>query len=106
MAEKKFGSRNCLETLAGVFLPPVLLCCRKECNCCSMFLCILLTILGIIPGSIYAFMKTGLPCCTATLCWLLPPVAVCCHGTCYQGIICLLLTLTWFGGVWYAFCTI
>ena len=101
--ERKYGTRTCCEAIVGVLLPPVLLCMRKGHSCCDIVICILLTLLGVVPGILYAFWKIGIPCCTALLCILLPPVGMCCaHGCCCETLICLLLTFTWIGGVWYA----
>ena len=108
MVQSKYGERGCFEALAGMVLPPVMLCCcSKQTNYYDVVICLLLMFFGILPGSLYAFWKTGMPCCTVLLCWFLPPIAMCCeHGCCYETMICLLLTLTLPGASWYAFANI
>ncbi|KAL8130559.1 hypothetical protein V2J09_019714 [Rumex salicifolius] len=43
-----------LEVVLAVFLPPVGVFFRHGCCSCEFWLCLLLTILGYIPGAIYA----------------------------------------------------
>jgi uncharacterized membrane protein YqaE (UPF0057 family) len=64
-----------------------------------------LTLLGILPGSIHAMANDGLSCMLATLICFLPPVALfLVTASCNKQIlICLLLWLTIFGGIIYAF---
>ncbi|GFS38972.1 UPF0057 membrane protein [Actinidia chinensis var. chinensis] len=42
------------EILCAIFLPPVGVCFRHGCCSVEFFICLVLTILGYIPGIIYA----------------------------------------------------
>ncbi|XP_047319561.1 UPF0057 membrane protein At2g24040-like [Impatiens glandulifera] len=42
------------EILLAVFLPPIGVCFRHGCCSVEFFICLILTILGYIPGIIYA----------------------------------------------------
>ncbi|CAL0330420.1 unnamed protein product [Lupinus luteus] len=44
----------CCEILIAVFLPPLGVCLRHGCCTVEFIICLLLTILGYIPGIIYA----------------------------------------------------
>ncbi|CAK9183334.1 unnamed protein product [Ilex paraguariensis] len=44
----------CCEIILAILLPPVGVCLRHGCCTVEFFLCLVLTILGYIPGIIYA----------------------------------------------------
>ncbi|KAK7388388.1 hypothetical protein VNO78_23204 [Psophocarpus tetragonolobus] len=44
----------CCEIMIAILLPPVGVCFRHGCCSVEFFICLLLTILGYIPGIIYA----------------------------------------------------
>ncbi|KAL5718276.1 hypothetical protein ACHQM5_011196 [Ranunculus cassubicifolius] len=44
----------CCEILIAILLPPLGVCFRHGCCSLEFFVCILLTILGYVPGIIYA----------------------------------------------------
>jgi uncharacterized membrane protein YqaE (UPF0057 family) len=98
-----YRPRGCCESLLAVLLPPVYLCLRGH-KCCTIIINIILTILGLWPGMIHALVKEGTGCCSACLICLLPPVGLwmavkACNC---DVLICLLFTLTIFGGIWWA----
>ncbi|XP_027066095.1 UPF0057 membrane protein At4g30650-like [Coffea eugenioides] len=43
-----------LEILIAIFIPPLGVCLRDGCCSCEFFICLVLTLLGYIPGIIYA----------------------------------------------------
>ncbi|XP_020587949.1 hydrophobic protein OSR8-like [Phalaenopsis equestris] len=45
---------RCLEILIAILLPPLGVCLRHGCCSLEFFICLFLTILGYIPGIIYA----------------------------------------------------
>ena len=49
------GNKSCCMTLLGVMLPPLFVYIRKERCCSEVIICIFLSILGGLPGTLYAF---------------------------------------------------
>merc|ERR1712146_772486 len=86
-----------------VFLPPVYICMRKGHNAGTLIINIILTLCGLLGGIIHALCVEVISCLHATGLVFLPPVGLyCVHGKCSLDVlICFLLTLTWFGGMWY-----
>lgn len=97
--------KDCCDTALGVFLPPVYV--YKRHGCTNQFwICLVLTICLLVPGSIYAFVSEGMPCCDAVLCLFLPPLGLYCKkGVCcdFAFLICCILSCTWLGGSFWAF---
>jgi len=70
------GKRTCLQAFFGVFLPPVLIYIRKDKFTQEFFICLLLTLLLWIPGTLYAFHQEGIEPLHNVLCYLVPPVGL------------------------------
>ena len=49
------GEKNCLMTWISVFLPPLFVFLRKDRCSLEVLICILLSALGLLPGTLYAF---------------------------------------------------
>merc|ERR1712039_767969 len=95
--------RSCCESFLACILPPVFACLRGH-SVCQVVVSVLLTLLGIIPGIIWSLVCDGVACCNAVLMALIPTLGLYCSTKkCNCDIvICLLLGLTYFGGVWWA----
>ena len=58
---QKKHSRSCVDALLGLLLPPVLVYMRRG-MVKEFWVCILLWILGLLPGILYAFWLDGIEC--------------------------------------------
>ena len=93
-----------IRAVVGVILPPLAMFMERGIKV-EFWIDLLLTFLGIVPGTIYFFHVMGLDIIKNICCYFLPPLAVFLHCKCrIEFWISILLALFfWIPGVIYAY---
>jgi len=71
------NSVTCCEVILITLLSPVAYALRYGIDCGFIVNLVLYIVTFTLFGAIHMHIKLGLDCCTAILCSLLPPVAIC-----------------------------